>query len=150
MSRVDECIGINPPGSDQNYPFKISDEDFVCRKRTFHDQTRIRAYAVGLCQMAGASAIQAVAMVDAEGLEFQQAKLAIVLVEAPDHWKSSKGHMAPELLDFDQYAEQFSEVYVEVVRFHNTFRDRTRLRDVDSGKSETEEPGTVENTKTVS
>lgn len=150
MSREDEVIGINPPGSDQNHSFKVGDEDFVCRKRTFHDQTRARSYAVGLCQMAGASAIQAVAMVDAEALEYQIAKLAICLVEAPGHWKSKKGYISPELLDFDQYAEEFTEVYVEVVRFHNTFRGRAGLREVDSGVPETEKQGAVENTKTVS
>lgn len=140
--------GVTAPGTEKRtYEFSVNGHKFTAKKRTFMDQSRIRSYAMNICQMSGADVVQAAAMVDNEGLEFRIAKCAICLSEAPDHWKNESGEIAPELLDFENDVDEFGEVYVEVVSFHNRFRKPGSARKLADRVQKVQKQSSVEDIK---
>jgi hypothetical protein len=125
--RKDERI-LNPPGMSADVPgvATVNGHVFKFKRRTFGDFARIRAYALNLLAIHTAPEL-AVELVSRRGIEFKIAELGVCLEQAPEHWMVySELHgrkiIAPEMLDFDEYNDEFGEVYQEYVKFLNTFR----------------------------
>lgn len=128
--RPEEKQKLSPPGLGSDVPgvVVINGHTFKFKRRTFGDVARIRAYALNLLVL-HTTPEMAAEMVTRRALEYKVAELGVCLVEAPEHWKVfSEIHgqkiIAPEVLDFDEYIDEFMEVYQEYTRFLNTFRLR--------------------------
>jgi hypothetical protein len=124
----DEKPILSPPGMGDNIPgtATVNGHVFRFRRRTFGDMSRIRAYALNMLALHTTPEL-AVELVSRRGTEYKIAELGICLEDAPAHWKVfSQAHgreiIAPEVLDFDEYSDEFLEVYQEYSKFLNTFR----------------------------
>lgn len=128
MDRNQFSKGVKRPGTTDLHRFEVNGHSFAIRERSIGDFVSMRTYAMNMLVGRGAAPTIAAAMVDAGGFEFDVARVAVLLVEAPDHWKRTDpetglSFIDPTVLDFDAGGlEEFQEVQKEVTSFLNRFR----------------------------
>ena len=120
--------GVNRPGTTDLHRFEVNGHSFSVRERSLGDYIAMRAYAMNMLVGRGAAPVMAASMIEASGFELDVARVAVLLVDAPDHWKRKDpetgiSFIDPTVLDFDCGGlEEFQEVQKEVANFLNRFR----------------------------